>query len=69
MPRITCPSCGASAVATRTESYKMNIRYGEDFLPCQEIKERLAAGEESIPQGDCITFTQAILDAINSGSL
>jgi hypothetical protein len=47
----------------------MNISYGEDFLPCQEIKERLAAGEDAIPQGDCRTFKQAILDAINSGSL
>jgi len=48
---------------------EMNISYGEDFLRCQEIKERLAAGEDAIPQGDCITFKQAILDAINSGSL
>lgn len=64
MLRITCPRCGASAVSRRISSSKVETAYGGRFLPCEEIKERHAAGEDHIPKGECKTFDRAVGEAI-----
>ena len=63
MPRVTCPRCGASGVVVRVgEGHRKN--QGEEFAQCQEMQERLKAGETGIPLGECSVFDKAVKLAI-----
>jgi hypothetical protein len=69
MPKITCPSCGASAWGRRMDNNETRMTYGTESKFCKEAEGSRKAGEPSLPTGECKTFEKAVQEAIASGRL
>jgi hypothetical protein len=69
MPKIACPTCGASAWGRRLSDTETRITYGSESKFCLAVEGSLQVGAPSIPTSECKTFEKAVQEAIASGRL
>ena len=66
---MQCPKCNASVKVSRTSKRGFSVAYFDEIILCQEIKNRVAAGEESIRLGECSAMTKSIKSKVSARAI